>query len=246
MDVDLLNHLVENRRNPSRSSYDYLHLVDLRDALSHQLRHERGLWLDFGTIVSPYAALMPNATVETADLVSDAPEDLKPTYEFEIGEKCPAPDAHFDGLISTQVLEHVDTPANYLHEAHRMLRPGGRIVLSTHGIWEDHPSPGDYHRWTTQGLRRLLEEAGFAVDEVVPITCGIRALSVLTLAYLRPLPWNSDSRTFRARMKILDYASLAVNSLLSLRQSDRFGTEGAIEGHSRLYVDVVVRGHKPR
>jgi SAM-dependent methyltransferase len=77
----------------------------------------------------------------------------------------PEPDASFDAVLSTQVLEHVEDPDLYLGEAFRVLRPGGSIVLSTHGIMYYHRDPEDYWRWTMPGLVRLLERHGFVVEE---------------------------------------------------------------------------------
>jgi SAM-dependent methyltransferase len=245
VNVTLLKHLVECRRNPSKRSYDYLHLVDLRDGATNALRNARGRWLDYGTIISPYEPLMPEAEVETADLVSDSPPELKPAYEFLPGENCPAPSDHFDGILSTQVLEHVAKPSDYLNDALRMLRPGGRLVLSTHGVWEDHPSPGDYHRWTAQGLRQLLENVGFQVERAVPLTCGFRGLSTLALAHMRPVPWKENSRLFRIRMRGLEGLSYLTNTVAGmLFSSDRFGREGDLDSSSRFYVALMVIARK--
>lgn len=246
MDVSLLKHLAECRRNPSKSSYDYLHLADLRDASAEVLRSASGRWLDYGTIISPYAPLMSGAEVETADLVSDAPDEIKPTYEFKPDENCPAPTEYFDGVLSTQVLEHIPTPSDYLYDSLRMLRPGGTMVLTTHGVWEDHPSPGDYHRWTAQGLRQLLEDVGYEVDRVTPLTCGWRGLTTLALAHLRPMPWNSDSRRFRLRMRMLALVSYLANTLVdALRPSESCGKEGDVNSSSRFYVALLAVAHRP-
>ena len=51
------------------------------------------------------------------------------------------PDASADAVLSTQVLEHVGDPSMYLAEAFRVLKPGGLLLLSTHGIWWYHPIP---------------------------------------------------------------------------------------------------------
>lgn len=75
-------------------------------------------------------------------------------------------DASADIVVSTQVLEHVDDPAKYLAECRRMLRPGGLLVLSTHGHWVYHPHPVDWWRWTGSGLRKTIEQAGFEMIEL--------------------------------------------------------------------------------
>ena len=66
-------------------------------------------------------------------------------------------------MLSTQVLEHVTDPALYLSECFRVLRPGGRMLLSTHGIFVYHPDPEDFWRWTCEGLRKAVTDAGFDV-----------------------------------------------------------------------------------
>lgn len=66
-------------------------------------------------------------------------------------------------MLSSQVLEHVVDPAAYLREAHRVLKPNGKLILSTHGVWRYHPDPTDFWRWTCDGLRREIERAGFDI-----------------------------------------------------------------------------------
>ena len=245
MNVALLRHLVATRRNPSKSAYDYLHLADLRDAVAEAIGEGTGRWLDYGTIISPYEPLISGATRETADLLSEAPPDIRPTYEFLSGNECPAPSGRFDGVLSTQVLEHVAEPEKYLRDAARMLKEGGTLVLSTHGIWEDHPSPDDFHRWTAQGLRRLIEGSGFEVLQVVPVTCGFRAITTLALAHLRPLPWKSDDLRFRLKMWALGKISYFINSIATvLFRDDRMGREGDLATSSRFYVALLVVARK--
>ena len=41
---------------------------------------------------------------------------------------------------------------------------GGRLLLSTHGVFFYHPDPEDYWRWTCAGLRRIVSDAGLEVE----------------------------------------------------------------------------------
>jgi SAM-dependent methyltransferase len=68
-----------------------------------------------------------------------------------------------DVVVSTQVLEHVADPAVYLAECARVTKPGGRLLLSTHGFMVWHPDPVDHWRWTCSGLQEQVRRAGFRV-----------------------------------------------------------------------------------
>ncbi len=80
--------------------------------------------------------------------------------------RAPLGDGAADIVLSSQVLEHVPQPQDYLAECRRLLRNGGLLILSTHGIWRYHPDPCDFWRWTSAGLRKTVEEAGFTVLRV--------------------------------------------------------------------------------
>ena len=64
----------------------------------------------------------------------------------------PVEDASFDLVLCLQVLEHVPDPAAAIRELRRVVRPGGRVLLTTHGVYPYHPNPEDLWRWTHEGL----------------------------------------------------------------------------------------------
>jgi len=166
------------RLDPRPGQPLYLHLSDLLLTVRQFATQEPLRILDFGCGGSPYRSLFPNACYERAD-VAGTP-DLDHVIPSD-GSPCrlAVPDDTFDLILSSQVLEHVPDPASYLAEARRLLRPGGRLVLTTHGIYEDHGCPFDFRRWTDAGLHRDLERAGFQVTQMMKLTTGHRAMMFL-------------------------------------------------------------------
>jgi SAM-dependent methyltransferase len=97
----------------------------------------------------------------------------------------------FDTVLCTQVLEHVSAPAKLLHEAHRVLRPGGHLVLTAPQTNPLHEEPNDFFRFTCYGLRLLAQDAGFEVCDVQPLGGAIATVAqqlVWHLNWIRRTP----------------------------------------------------------
>lgn len=120
--------------------------------------------LDYGCGNKPYKTLFSRKfkTYTGADLVGNPDADLLIDSEGKV--QCA--DNSFDCVLSSQVLEHVTSPQRYLAEARRVLRPGGSLILSTHGIWPYHPDPTDFWRWTIDGLQEEIKRSGFDIVDV--------------------------------------------------------------------------------
>lgn len=115
--------------------------------------------IDYGCDTKPYIDIFKKYEYLGADLPFNEIADYILTEEGTI----PVSDSFADLVLSTQVLEHVDDPIIYLNECHRVLKKDGFLIISTHGVWEYHPYPKDLWRWTSSGLRRVVEERGFEV-----------------------------------------------------------------------------------
>jgi SAM-dependent methyltransferase len=138
--------------------------------------------LDVGCGVKPYQTLFAPfaAAYVGVDPVGNRHADLEGSIE-----DLPVEDASFDVILCNQVLEHCDNPMRAVAELRRATAPGGRVLVSTHGVMAYHPSPTDYWRWTHAGLEKLFAENGtWASVRVTPASGTTACLGMIASIYL--------------------------------------------------------------
>lgn len=138
----------------------------------------KGVMVDYGCGGMPYAAMMRELGFDyrPADIDEDAA--AKGKLAISPDGRVPLPDHCADVVLSAQVLEHVADLDAYCAEIRRLLKPGGTLLLSTHGSWFYHPHPQDHRRWTRTGLALDLETRGLKVEETISI-CGPLATTTM-------------------------------------------------------------------
>ena len=79
-------------------------------------------------------------------------------------------DRSFNVIICHHVLEHVEKPTEMLTEIHRLLRPGGKLLLHVpfekeHRYRRFDPDEPNHHlySWNAQTLGNLVSDAGFRI-----------------------------------------------------------------------------------
>jgi SAM-dependent methyltransferase len=155
-----------DRLYPSIFHTRYVVLSQLRDITIARMQeltaqNKQQTLIDFGCGDMPYRSLIEPMVGKYLGIDLE----MNPKAEHHIGfdSKTSLPDGYADIVLSNQVLEHVDTPSGYLQEAMRVLKPGGYMICTTHGYWFYHPTPNDYWRWTSAGLRKTIEAEGFRI-----------------------------------------------------------------------------------
>lgn len=193
--------------------------------LSTQLEvPDDGRVLDFGCAELPYRSFFARGVEYVG---ADLPGNPQARVEIAPDGTVALADEGFDAVLSTQVLEHVSDPVTHLAECHRVLRSGGRMLLSTHGIMVHHPDPVDYWRWTNEGLRRIVREAGF---EIVQFE-GIMGLGATGLQLVH------DSVYYRLHSRRpQQLTSLVFQSLI--RIADHFETPESREMNALVFALV--------
>jgi SAM-dependent methyltransferase len=232
---------LRERVDPKPGDEFYLPLSDLLAALRQLTPFDAGCVLDYGCGGSPYRQLFSGAYIG-ADIASNPKRDVT----LDDGSRLPDDLRGIDLVFSTQVLEHVEDPDQYLRECWRVLADQGTLVLSTHGMFEDHGSPNDYWRWTAEGLRKLIGSHGFAVEEIIKVTCGPRAAMFTLERDLRLMgAGRKVSQIFPTLFAVMRRLNSRRRHQFADIQYDKFRVCDASSPHSPgRYVGIVVRARK--
>ncbi|MEO8446211.1 MAG: class I SAM-dependent methyltransferase [bacterium] len=168
--------------------------------------------LDYGCGVKPYEYVFDNFKEKYVGV--DVGDNPHADFRIEPDEKLPFGNDEFDVVLSSQVLEHVGDANFYLDECHRVLKSGGMLILSTHGTWQFHSAPIDVQRWTSYGLKKIIEKSGFMIKGFIPALGQLALTSQLRLTFyhsfvkevLKPLQiiYYPLSFLYQWKMKIED------------------------------------------
>jgi SAM-dependent methyltransferase len=118
--------------------------------------------LDVGAQYCPYYPLFKDTcgSYTSLDIVDTPIVDVVcNAEEMSLGDNL------FDLVLCTQVLEHCQNPQKIVDECHRVLRPGGTLILTVPSIFPHHGYPADNWRFMPDGVRHLLR--AFASVEVL-------------------------------------------------------------------------------
>jgi SAM-dependent methyltransferase len=223
--------LARSRLYPSPTSSRYYVLTRLRLAMAAVAERwvppGAATLVDLGCGAMPYRPLFAPRVRRYigVDLPRNPWADLHTAPDGGV----PLADGSADLVFSSQVLEHVESPAAYLAECRRILRPGGRLVLSTHGYWLYHPDPADYWRWTGAGLVRQVQLAGLQVLQIE----GVMGLGAVALQLLQDALWPRVPAPLRAPFAVAMQRLVAV--------ADRFYAPGQRAQDGSCYVVVAER-----
>lgn len=156
----------------------------LLENISVMTKHLNGKTLDIGCGQKPYEKLF-NST-QYIGLEIDSPENRqnKKANYFYDGTNFPFQDNEFDSIITNQVFEHVFNPGVFLQEISRVLKPGGMLLITVPFVWDEHEQPYDYARYSSFGLRSILEKYGFKIIEYKKSINDIRLIFQLVNDYI--------------------------------------------------------------
>lgn len=159
-----------------------------RKGLSQHIRqlskHIAGKTLDIGCGTKPYAHLYRSTEYVGLEIDNSANRGANRAEYYYDGTRFPFADHTFDSAVANEVFEHVFNPDQFLREVARVLRPGGTLLMTMPFAWDEHEQPYDYARYSSFGIRSLLQQHGFVVLEQRKSVDDVRVIFQLLNAYI--------------------------------------------------------------
>jgi len=123
-----------------------------------------GKLLDFGCGRKPYEQLFTVDQYIGIDLEETGHEHtLSKVDVYYDGQTIPFPDEHFDSIFCSEVFEHIFNLNEILIEIKRVLKKEGKILITVPFCWHEHEVPYDFGRYTSFGIKSILEKNGFEI-----------------------------------------------------------------------------------
>lgn len=143
-------------------------------------------------------------------------EHITPNARVGNAEKIPYPDNTFDKVLFCEVIEHVEDDAKVLREIRRVLKPGGRVVITTPSLKGfrahsklkqlGHHHGGEFHYrdgYMPEDLAKKLSDNGY---KVLAVKQAIFLLSELIME-LTKVVFLAKRKRFEAQSELLDAAN---------------------------------------
>lgn len=110
---------------------------------------------------------------------------VNPTIIADLNEVLPIADETYDNVICFNTLEHIHEERRITRELLRVLRPGGRFVVTVPFLFPRHGRYGDFHRHTAEYWEKEFCEMGLDTNDFI-----IKPMSYSPLSsVLATLPW---------------------------------------------------------
>ena len=175
------------------------HLFENIKQMSKELS---GDLLDFGCGAKPYRELFTRCDKYVGCDITDSGhdhvnEDIDVYYD---GVSLPFKDESFDSIFSSEVFEHVINLEVILPELNRVLKRGGKMLITVPFVWNEHEIPYDFRRYTSYGIKKALNKYGFRVVKYKKSCSYVEMVFQMWCEYLRS---TFAERVSSRRMKIV-------------------------------------------
>lgn len=118
--------------------------------------------------------------------------------KVNVEEKFPFEDNTFDTVISFHLFEHVFDFSSSAEEIYRVLKPGGKLIISVPFMHKYHADPDDYFRFTDSAIVKIWERGGLKCESMDYICEGMYTYFLTTMTKFERIKYISRPLQFLA------------------------------------------------
>lgn len=151
-------------------------------------KYLNGKMIDFGCGRKPYKNLFSIKEYIGVDIeVSGHPHENSEIDVFYDGKTLPFSNETFDSFFCSEVFEHVFNIEKIIKELNRVIKKGSTGLITIPFAWPEHEIPYDFARYTSFGIKDILEQNGFKVISLEKSGHFIECLIQLSILYIYSL-----------------------------------------------------------
>lgn len=191
------NKLIQEQFRPSLLSVFFNPFYISRRGLYKSIKHFgeniSGKTLDVGCGIKPYESLFSSSQYIGLDIEQSGHDHSNSKVDvYYDGKTFPFGNDEFDSIVSFQVFEHVFNPSDFLKEINRTLKTNGKLLMAVPFVWDEHEQPYDFARYSSFGLKYILEQHGFTIIEIKKSVSNFGVIFQLINAYIYKVLWKNS------------------------------------------------------
>lgn len=171
--------------NPNITFYGYFVRHRLVEGIAKHANSMSGTMMDFGCGSKPYKSLFNVEKYVGLDYNGEGHnhegEQIDHYYD---GKIIPFNDNTFDSVFTTEVFEHVFNLPEILPEINRVMKKDAMMLLTCPFAIAEHETPVDFARYSSFGLKHLLESNGFEIIVQEKLGNSIEVITQFWLSYI--------------------------------------------------------------
>lgn len=193
-----------------------------------------GRTLDVGCGSKPYEKYFASSEYIGLEIETTIHQQKNKADFIYGGKEFPFESTSFDSVVTNQVLEHVFEPDFFLQEIYRVLKPKGKLLLTVPFVWDEHEQPHDYARYSSFGLKHLLEKNKFKIIQFEKSVADYRIIVQLFNAYVYKTA-SANGRFIKILSQILLIAPMNLLGTLIAK---------ILPSNKDLYLDNIILAEK--
>lgn len=195
----------------------YLTRHNLLKAIELYASELKGTMMDFGCGSKPYKALFNVQKYIGVDFENPGHPHLNEQIDvFYDGKKIPFENEFFDAVFSSEVFEHIFNLEKILKEINRVMKPGAKLLITCPFAICEHEIPYDFARYSSFGIRELLERNGFKILQQEKTGNSLETVFQLWIMYIHQhiMPFLIKIPVVRSLFRFVTYTSLNIFAII--------------------------------